>query len=185
MLQDSKNILTTLSEPLFSLVPQGGLVCEECPLGFSAFLSTRPPKGLKNILKTAQSEGRSPCHYKQVRWWSAWNHDQIEGTLRAHGPWYRAYSTSGCQHATSSEYNTKLLLGFCHLSTECHYSFYPWKYFNCFLICYFLIQTAFTFQKCNNSSVYLPDLEAPAFFSCHFVSSSLLKFVEFPSPPDS
>ncbi len=34
---------------IYSLVPQGGLVCEECPLGLSAFLSTRPPKGLKNI----------------------------------------------------------------------------------------------------------------------------------------
>ncbi len=32
-----------------SLVPQGGLMCEECPLGLSAFLSTRPPKGLINI----------------------------------------------------------------------------------------------------------------------------------------
>ncbi len=32
-----------------SLVPQGGLVCEECPLGLNAFLSTRPPQGLKNI----------------------------------------------------------------------------------------------------------------------------------------
>ena len=32
-----------------SLVPQGGLVCEECPLGLSAFLTTRPPTGLKNI----------------------------------------------------------------------------------------------------------------------------------------
>ncbi len=36
-------------EKLYSLVPQGGLVCEECPLGLNAFLSTRPPKGLKNI----------------------------------------------------------------------------------------------------------------------------------------
>ncbi len=32
-----------------SLVPQGGPVCEECPLGLNAFLSTRPPKGLRNI----------------------------------------------------------------------------------------------------------------------------------------
>ncbi len=29
-----------------SLVPQGGLVCEECPLGLNAFLSTRHRKGL-------------------------------------------------------------------------------------------------------------------------------------------
>ncbi len=34
---------------MFSLVPQGGLVCEECPLRLSAFMSTRPHKGLKNI----------------------------------------------------------------------------------------------------------------------------------------
>ncbi len=80
---------------LNSLVPQGGLVCEECHLSLSAFLSTRPPKGLKNIryfLKTAQSEEWSPRHSKQVRWWTPWNHDQIKGTLHAHGPWYRAYS---------------------------------------------------------------------------------------------
>ncbi len=44
------------------------------------------------FLKTAQSEEQSPRHSKQVRWWTAWNHDQIEGTLHAHGPWYRAYS---------------------------------------------------------------------------------------------
>ncbi len=58
-----------------SLVPQGVLVREECPLGLNAFLSTRPPKGLKNIryifrvifLKTAQSDKRSPRHSKQVR----------------------------------------------------------------------------------------------------------------------
>ncbi len=28
----------------YSLVPQGGLVCEECPLGLSDFLRTRPPR---------------------------------------------------------------------------------------------------------------------------------------------
>ena len=33
----------------YSLVPQGGLVCEEGPLVLNAFLSIRPPKGLKNI----------------------------------------------------------------------------------------------------------------------------------------
>ncbi len=61
---------------LDSLVPQGGLVCTECPLGLNIFLSTRPPKSLKNIryyifrvifLKMAQSDERSPRHSKQVR----------------------------------------------------------------------------------------------------------------------
>ncbi len=33
----------------FTYIPQGGLVCEECPLSLNAFLSTRTPKGLKNI----------------------------------------------------------------------------------------------------------------------------------------
>ncbi len=41
----------------FSLVPQWGLVCEECPLGLNAFLSTRPPKGLKNIVILNKSDG--------------------------------------------------------------------------------------------------------------------------------
>ena len=44
-------------------------MCEECPLGLSAFLSTRPPKGLKNIryfcsilghFSTGGSEGVPP-----------------------------------------------------------------------------------------------------------------------------
>ncbi len=39
-----------------SLVPQGGLVCEECPLGLNAFLSTRPPEGLKNIRPNQRSD---------------------------------------------------------------------------------------------------------------------------------
>ncbi len=37
------------STMIFSLVPWVGLVCEECPLGLSAFLSTRRPKDLRNI----------------------------------------------------------------------------------------------------------------------------------------
>ncbi len=49
----------TFSKPngysICSLVPQGGPVCEECPLGLNAFLSTRPPKGLKNIRQAITS----------------------------------------------------------------------------------------------------------------------------------
>ncbi len=42
-------IKSKTSNKVTSLVPQGGLVGEECPLGLNAFLSTRPPMGLKNI----------------------------------------------------------------------------------------------------------------------------------------
>ncbi len=41
---DNHGVLFFQIRIIISLVPQGGLVCEECPLGLSAFLSTRPPK---------------------------------------------------------------------------------------------------------------------------------------------
>ena len=45
-LNDSRFLLQS-RETQFSLVPERSLVCEECPLGLSAFLSIRPPQGLK------------------------------------------------------------------------------------------------------------------------------------------
>ena len=55
------------SQEVSSLVPQGGLVCEECPLGLNAFLIVAWPVGqFFSTQKSIQTEGtlfthETPC----------------------------------------------------------------------------------------------------------------------------
>ncbi len=42
-------------------------MCKECPLGLNAFLSTRPPKGLKNhLVILSKSDGE--LHEIMIKW---------------------------------------------------------------------------------------------------------------------
>ena len=101
--------LATFANFMSSLVLQGSLMCKECPLGLSAFLSTRSPKDLKNIRyfcsifvqKWPHQGNDHPVLLNKSD--DAWNHVQIEQTLCAQGPWYRA-NTRGFLHAPGSYY---------------------------------------------------------------------------------
>ncbi len=79
-----------------SLVPQeGGLVCEECPLGLSLFSKFyyRPPKGLKNIILKSQMVNSMKSR-------------SIERTLCAHGLLYRLREIGIEPYISSGKYTS-------------------------------------------------------------------------------